>query len=46
MLTKAKTGKLKPNVFVAHTESEPTFVKQTLTKPEWANEMKFGFNSL
>ncbi|CAI8587446.1 unnamed protein product [Vicia faba] len=36
MLNREKTGKSKPKTFMALTESEPTSVKQALTKCEWA----------
>lgn len=46
MLTRTKTGKLKPNIFVSHSESELTSAKKALTKPGWAQAIQTKFNTL
>lgn len=46
MLTRAKTGKSKPKAFIVHTKSEPTNVKQALTKPEGVKAMRDEFHAL
>ncbi|MCI35073.1 retrovirus-related pol polyprotein from transposon TNT 1-94, partial [Trifolium medium] len=38
MLTRGKTGNLKPKVFLAH--NEPSSVKQALADPQWLQAMK------
>lgn len=44
MLTRAKTGNLKPKVFLTHTE--PATVKQALSHPQWLEAMKSEFEAL
>lgn len=44
MLTRAKTCKFKPKVFLSQSESSTT--NQTLSQPEWFEVMKVIYNSL
>jgi histone deacetylase 1/2 len=44
MVTRGKTGNLKPKVFLAH--SEPNSVKQALTDPQWLAAMKAEYSAL
>jgi histone deacetylase 1/2 len=44
MVTRGKTGNLKPKVFLAH--SEPHSVKQALANPDWLQAMKAEYSAL
>ena len=44
MVTRSKTGNLKPKVFLA--QCEPVTYKQALTQPEWFEAMKQEFDAL
>jgi histone deacetylase 1/2 len=44
MVTRGKTGNLKPKVFLAH--SEPSNVKQALSDPQWLTAMKAEYSAL
>lgn len=44
MVTRSKTGSLKPQVFLSAVE--PTTVKQALAKPEWLQAMKAEYDAL
>lgn len=44
MLTRAKTGHLKPRVFLAHVE--PATIKQALSIPKWHNAMQAEYQAL
>jgi histone deacetylase 1/2 len=44
MVTRCKTGNLKPKVFLAH--SEPSSVKQALSDPQWLTAMQAEYSAL
>jgi histone deacetylase 1/2 len=44
MVTRGKTGNLKPKVFLAH--SEPSSVKQALADPQWLQAMESEYSAL
>lgn len=44
MVTRSKTGSLKPRLFLAHVE--PTSVKQALASSQWQAAMKTEFDAL
>jgi hypothetical protein len=44
MVTRGKTGNLKPKVFLAH--SEPSSVKQALADPQWLQAMQCEYSAL
>lgn len=44
MLTRSKTGNLKPKVFPS--QVEPATVKQTLSQPHWLEAMKAKYDAL
>lgn len=44
MITRSKTGSLKPRVLVTHTE--PRTVKQALSSPDWLAAMKDEYDAL
>lgn len=44
MVTRSKTGNLKPTVLLSHVE--PATVKQALSQPEWLNAMKAEYDAL
>ncbi|KAI5406869.1 hypothetical protein KIW84_053222 [Lathyrus oleraceus] len=46
MITKSKNGKSKPKVYMAHTKSKPTSIKQALNKPKWEMAIRNEFNAL
>lgn len=44
MITRSKTGNLKPKIFLTH--SEPRTVKQALANPDWLAAMKAEYSAL
>lgn len=44
MLTRGKTGHLKPKTYLAHTET--SYVKQALTNPDWVKAMQTEYDAL
>jgi hypothetical protein len=44
MITRGKTGKLKPKAFL--TTAEPTTVKNALADPQWSQAMHIEFKAL
>lgn len=44
MITRGKTGNLKPKIYLVH--SEPTTLRQVMANPEWLQAMQSEYASL